>query len=135
MKQIMAVLGVVALTIVVGFAQQTPTAQQLTITNGPGVTNLTASTAEVFWNTNENAGSLVHYGPARDRLTESAQVPGDTTDHKVQLDNLQPNTTYFFQVTSAQMEGNSAEVNSSVGTFTTPLESQAQNEHNPGDSK
>ena len=135
MKQVMAVLGVVALTIVVAFAQQTRTAQQLTITNGPGVTNLTASTAEVFWNTNEHSASLVHYGTARDMLTESAEVPGDTTDHKVQLDNLQPNTTYFFQVTSAQMEGNSAEVNSGVGTFTTQPESQAQNENNPDDSK
>ncbi len=135
MKQVMAVLGVLALTMLAAFAQQTPTAQQFAITNGPGVANLTASTAEVFWNTNENSSSMVHYGPARDQLTESAEVPGDTTDHKVQLDNLQPNTTYFFQVTSAQMEGNSAEVNSGLGTFTTPPESQAQNEHDPDDSR
>jgi phosphodiesterase/alkaline phosphatase D-like protein len=135
MKQILAVIGVLALAIGVALAQQTSTAQQLTITNGPGVDNLSANSAEVFWNTNQNSGSVVLYGTSRDMLTESAEVPGDVTNHKVQIDKLQPDTTYFFQVISAQTDADADEAKSDIGIFKTPSASQAQNEANPDEGK
>jgi acid phosphatase type 7 len=109
------VLGTLALA----QAQKTaPGAVQ--ITNGPGVQKITATAAEVFWNTNAPSASVVRYGTSRGNLNEIAEEPGGQTSHAVELKNLQPNTTYFFQVDSSQTKGSGeTKVKSGIGTFKT----------------
>jgi phosphodiesterase/alkaline phosphatase D-like protein len=53
----------------------------------------------------------------------------------VQLDKLQPDTTYFFQAISGQANADADEVKSDIGTFKTASASQAQNEASPDESK
>ncbi len=127
MKAILAVLGVIALVAVMAAAQQNPSAQQqLKITNGPGVDKLTTNSAEVFWNTTQKSGSVVHYGTSRNSLNQTAEAPWGATDHKVQITNLQPGTTYYFQVASSQGEGTGTDVKSGIGIFKTKAGSMAQ---------
>ncbi len=118
MKKTIVIIGVFALMAVVAFAQQNSTSL-IKITNGPGVDKLTSNSAEVFWNTSVKSGSVVHYGTARNQLTQTAESAWGATDHKVQLNNLQPDTTYYFQVTSSQAEGTGADVKSGIGVFRT----------------
>jgi phosphodiesterase/alkaline phosphatase D-like protein len=89
------------------------------ITNGPGVQNITGTTAQVFWNTSAPSGAVVRYGTARDNLSQTAEEPWGQTSHSVELKNLQPNTTYFFQIDSAQAQNTGTEVKSGIGTFRT----------------
>jgi len=89
------------------------------ITNGPGVQNITGTTAMVFWNTSAPSGAVVRYGTSRDSLSQTAEEPWGQTSHSVELKNLQPNTTYYFQIDSSQAQGTGTEVKSGVGTFRT----------------
>ena len=100
-----------------GSSSQAPGAVQ--ITNGPGVQNLTSTSAEVFWNTNAPSAAVVRYGTSRDKLDQTAEEASGQTSHKVELKNLQPNTTYYFQVDSSQAKGTRTETKSGVGIFKT----------------
>jgi len=105
-----------------GSEPQAPGAQSggaVRITNGPGVSNLTGTTATVFWNTSAPAAAIVHYGTSRDNLSQTAEEAWGQTSHKVELKGLQPNTTYFFQVDSSQAQGTGTDVKSGIGTFKT----------------
>ena len=68
----------------------------------------TNGTATVQWATNEPSTSLVQYGTAPGSLTLSASSPLLLTAHSVVLTGLTANTTYYYQVTSADAAGNSA---------------------------
>ncbi len=119
MKRIIGVLSLLAAFSLFSAAQPqaSPTSQ---ITNGPGVDNITTNSAEVFWNTSAPSGATIRYGTDEDKLTETAQAPAGQTDHKVVLKNLQPGTTYFFQVITAQGAGSySPAAKSGIGTFKT----------------
>lgn len=79
--------------------------------------NITTSTAEIIWNTDENADSYVEYGltPAYGTgFEESALL---TTSHAIDLVNLIPETTYHFRVKSKDASNNEAV--SADYTFTT----------------
>ena len=89
------------------------------ITNGPGVQNITGTTATVFWNTSAPSGAVVRYGTARDKMSETAQESWGQTAHSVELKNLQPSTTYFFQVESSQTQSAGSTMKSGIGTFKT----------------
>ena len=127
MKKTLVLVSVLALLSLVAVAQQQNSNPNslLRITNGPGVQKLTPNSAEVFWNTTAKSGSVVHYGTSRDKLTETAESSWGATDHKVQLNNLQPDTTYYFQVISSQAEGTGADVKSGIGVFKTKSSSSA----------
>ncbi|MBV9608373.1 MAG: fibronectin type III domain-containing protein [Acidobacteria bacterium] len=119
MRKTLVVVAVLALC-TLAFAQTEKTAPgAVQITNGPGVTNLTGTSATVFWNTTAPSASVVRYGTSRDKLTETAEEAWGQTSHKVELKNLQPNTTYFFQVDSSQAKGTGTEIKSGIGTFKT----------------
>jgi phosphodiesterase/alkaline phosphatase D-like protein len=98
------------------------------ITNGPGVDNVTGTSVVVFWNTNLPSGAVVKYGTDEDKLNQTAMAPSGQTDHKVNLSNLQPDTTYFFQVTATEGRSDTAAgVKSGIGTFKTkPKNGEAQ---------
>jgi len=86
------------------------------ITVGPS-TQVTTTTAVITWTTNVPTTSEVSYGTAQDQLTSDAGLAGLGTDHRLTLERLTPNTTYFYRVEGSDSEGRF--VNSTVLSFRT----------------
>ena len=70
-------------------------------------TAITSNSATITWTTDENSNSVVNYG-----LTNAYGSNYSNTElltsHSVNLTNLSPNTTYHYQVTSTDANGNTA---------------------------
>lgn len=82
-----------------------------------------ATTAEVSWTTNEPASSRVEFGTSSSAMTSAVQAGTLTTSHTLQLTGLNPNTTYYYRVTSADAFGNTSQwpaANAPVVSFTMP---------------
>lgn len=66
---------------------------------GPVVQNVTDKSATLWWMTTDDTRSVVKYGKDKNNLDQTAQAqPG--TSHKVAINNLEPDTSYYFQVMS-----------------------------------
>lgn len=95
------------------------------IINGPNVERVGDTSATIAWTTNTGGSSVIRYGTDPDRLGQTAESPYADNDrtraqnHRVQLNNLRPNTTYYFIVDSGQGEGTGTEARSRVQRFTT----------------
>jgi phosphodiesterase/alkaline phosphatase D-like protein len=95
------------------------------ITNGPVVEGVGDTWAVIAWTTNTGGSTVVKYGTDQNNLSETAQAPYADNEktvaqnHRVRLNNLKPNTTYFFAVVSGQGEGTGTEAKSPVGQFKT----------------
>jgi hypothetical protein len=79
--------------------------------NPPVISNIkileiTTSSAIVTWVTDKKADSIVNYG--LDRNYGIVRDSALTTEHQLVLDNLLPNTDYYFQVASVDENGNQA---------------------------
>ena len=76
------------------------------IISGPSVTGITQSSALISWTTDEPANSAVLYGlspaPHEKQVDDTALV----IDHQVLLNNLETSATYYYQVKSADAQGN-----------------------------
>lgn len=73
--------------------------------------NTTASAATITWQTNENANGTVWYGTSTPVTTSTATSTGSATlvqNHSIALTGLNPATTYYALVTSADASGNTA---------------------------
>lgn len=103
-------------TIIFATAQAT---QDVQITNGPKVENVTGNSATIAWSTNTNAGTVLKYGTDANNLSQTSQMPWGGLTHRVTLKNLQPNQTYYYQVTSAQGQGSGTGAISGVEQFHT----------------
>ena len=82
---------------------QTGNNQWLQITNGPIIEMADDHSATIAWSTNAPSSSRVWYATDVNNLTqfaESGYSSGST--HRVQLTNLRPGTTYYFEVESGQ---------------------------------
>lgn len=87
------------------------------------IAEIGATTTRVIWNTDEDSDSLVNYG--WDKNLGMAREPHfDKKTHEVVLDGLEPNTTYYFRVTSADQSGNQGI--SSDFSFTTAKDGEYQ---------
>lgn len=95
-------------------------ALKLAITKGPHIEKTTESSAVISWTTNANSSTVVKYGTDAQKLGEEAQQPWGGTIHRVELKALKPDTTYYYQVQSAQGEGVTGEAESAVQHFKTP---------------
>lgn len=100
----------------------TTTTQALVDTTPPtisGITaaNITTSGATIVWTTNENADSMVDYGPTAGYGQSSPLNSALVTSHSVTLSSLSANTTYHYRVDSRDASGNLAQ--STDQTFTT----------------
>ena len=95
------------------------------IIDGPVVERVGDTWATISWTTNTGGSSVVRYGTDPDRLRQTAQSPYADDDrtraqnHRVQINDLQPNTTYYFIVDSGQGEGTGTEARSRIERFTT----------------
>jgi phosphodiesterase/alkaline phosphatase D-like protein len=103
-------------------------AQPLTITNGPKIEYVGPRTADIAWTTSTGGSTVLRYGTNPNSLNETAQEPYaggqgiQHVTHRVQVANLQPATTYYFMVDSAQGQGTGTEAKSPVQSFTTKPE-------------
>jgi phosphodiesterase/alkaline phosphatase D-like protein len=97
---------------------QVPNAQQaqmqFRITHGPVIEKLGPSSLVVAWTTNVPSSSTVKYGTQPNHLNETAQAAWGQQTHRVTINNLQPNTKYFFQVQTAQAQGTGEALASAV---------------------
>ena len=87
----------------------------------PSLTSVVATTDyesfTVSWTSSEPCDSLVQYGESQflDRSVSDALL---TTDHEITVSGVQPNTTYYFQVVSRDVAGNTV-VNDNGGNLFT----------------
>lgn len=100
-------------------ATQASAKPQLKITQGPRVEHATEKQVVIAWSTNVASSTEVKYGTDRNNLDRSAQAPWGSLTHRVTLKDLQPNTTYYFVVTSAQGQGVTGAATSALLQFTT----------------
>ena len=77
-------------------------------------TNVTSGTATITWTTDQASSSQVNYGLTTGYGSSSALASALVTSHSVILAGLAPNTTYDFDVFSA----NSANTSATSGNFT-----------------
>ncbi len=95
------------------------------ITNGPVVEATGSNWAEVAWTTDAGGSSIVRYGTDRNKLGEIAEsrysrnATSAGANHRVRIQNLQPNTTYYFVVDSGQGQGTGTNATSNVSSFRT----------------
>ena len=99
--------------------------ENVQITNGPTVENVTSNSAILAWSTNTGSSAIVHYGTDPNNLRQMAQAPWTSGTHRVTLNNLQPGTTYYFQVESSQGQGTGTGALSAVTQFRTQGEGGA----------
>jgi len=115
-------------------AQESPTtskAAQVRITQGPKIELAKEHLTIINWTTNNPGGSpvhygIVHYGTDPKSLIKTAKSPirlnpdHSSTVFRVRLDDLAPQTTYYYTVDSMEATGKRDGVKSSVNHFTTP---------------
>ncbi len=92
------------------------------ISVGPYLQYATKTGITILWETSQKATSVVEFGE-QTPLTGSASGAGDCDLHEVRLENLKPQTNYFYRVVSVGPDG--AESLSDLYTFQTAVEEGA----------
>ena len=131
-KKLFLLMMVMTLAAVYAAAATPPQAgQDIRITNGPILEEVNGNAVVIAWSTDVPSNSRVWYATDKNNLTHVAEAPANGTNtHRVRIDNLRPNTTYYFQVESSQRGGNRGQAESEgVLSFRT-LSSGAQTLHN-----
>jgi hypothetical protein len=106
-------------------AQASSPGQAIQITQGPIIESADSNSAQIAWGTNQPSSSRAWYGTDPNNLTQLAESPYATgTTHRVILKNLQPNTTYYFQVESARGQSGPEAESQGVMSFKTPAQGQ-----------
>jgi type IV secretory pathway VirB10-like protein len=82
----------------VAAAQAPQQVARLEVTEGPTITYLDDQFAVVAWTTNAPTESRVFYGSDTEDLNQVAESMKATTSHRVDLRDLKPDTTYYFQL-------------------------------------
>jgi hypothetical protein len=87
------------------------------VISGETVTDVTATTADITWQTDEEADGQVEYGPDTSYGSLSPRDTSYVTERTVTLTGLEPATLYHFRAISADRAGN--ETTGSDHTLTT----------------
>jgi hypothetical protein len=106
-------------------------AEHVEITKAPELESANSWMAIVRWTTTNPRGDdehygVVHYGTNPENLDQTARGhirlnrAHPETMFRVRLQSLQPETTYYYKVTSVGASGENDGVESGVGQFTTP---------------
>ncbi|MEI7579825.1 MAG: fibronectin type III domain-containing protein, partial [bacterium] len=78
-----------------------------TLTSGPASSSITTTTALITWTTNRTGDSKVAFGLAPSNYFDSETYKSShVTEHKIQLSNLTPGTTYYFTAKWTDEDGN-----------------------------
>jgi len=107
-------------------AQDEPRHEPVKIINGPVVEMVADSSAQVAWSTNENSGTILHYGTDRDTLDQSKGMPWGGLTHRVLLKDLNPGTTYYFKAESDDGQGTGTRDQSALACFQTVAAGQPE---------
>lgn len=110
-----------------------PRTSRVRITQGPEIEISKAFLTIVRWTTDNPGGSpehygVVHYGTNPKNLSQTGKSPIRLNPYhasavfRVRLDDLKPNTTYYYTVASMGADGTDDGANSTVKRFTTPAE-------------
>jgi len=94
-----------------------PDTQAPVILNGPTIVSQTATSLVIQWQTDELSTSIVNFGTdgsLDQTFTDEQQV----TTHQVTLSNLTPNTSYSYQVASADPSNNGPTQSSTAVSYT-----------------
>jgi hypothetical protein len=116
-----------------GTTQASPTtkkAASVRITQGPEMERVDPDFAIIRWTSNNPGGSpehfgVVHYGTSPKELSQTAKSPirlnpgHPDTVFRVRMDDLKPQTTYYYTVNSMEANGTDDGVVSTVEHFTT----------------
>jgi phosphodiesterase/alkaline phosphatase D-like protein len=108
----------------------TKKAVRVRITQGPEMERVDPDFAIIRWTSNNPGGSpehygVVHYGTNPKELSRTAKSPirlnpgHSYTVFRVRMDDLKPQTTYYYTVDSMEANGNGDELKSPVRHFTT----------------
>ena len=100
------------------------------ITNGPVVEYTSDHSAMIAWSTKSPAGTYLVYGTDQNNLSQRSQRGWGGTNHRLEIKNLQPNTTYYFQVRSENAQGTGDDVQSPVASFRTVARGAAPEREN-----
>ena len=68
------------------------------ITQGPTIEYADDQFAVVTWSTDVATESRVYYGTDQKNLSQVSENHNSRTFHRLDLQNLQPNTTYYFRI-------------------------------------
>src|SRR5579871_940705 len=109
----------------------TPKATRVQITKGPEVEMSKEFLTIIRWTTDNPGGSpvhygIVHYGTDPKNLSETAKSPirlnpdHSSTVFRVRIDDLKPETTYYYSVSSIEANGTEDKIKSTTKHFTTP---------------
>jgi Fibronectin type III domain. len=95
-----------------------PPAGSVAVNKGPVVQYVNQNTAIISWNTNQQSSSTVKYGTDPNNLSQTASGNWGT-NHQVQVQGLQPSTTYYFVVNSSPAENTGVVATSAPQSFQT----------------
>jgi hypothetical protein len=102
-------------------SQTPPPVQAPQFTRGPERTALTATTATIEWETDQETTSRLEYDTDRDRDTFRFRAGSNAifrTTHTVTIESLQPETVYYWRVIGRNRDG--LRVESELHSFRTP---------------
>jgi len=85
------------------------------------------TSAYIDWTTDELANSVVNFGLDTNYGTTVEDLALKTS-HELELTGLQPSTTYFYEITSADANDNSASVTGSFTTTAVPLDNTVESD-------
>jgi phosphodiesterase/alkaline phosphatase D-like protein len=97
------------------------------VTHGPVLEYVSDHDAVIAWTSKAGSDMQIHYGASPTSLTlatDATEKPGGT-NHRVKLINLQPNTTYYIQMTT-----NTGQPVGGVVQFQTVAQGAAPNRQN-----
>lgn len=78
------------------------------IISGPSVSQVSQTSAVIFWETDEASNSLVKYDYRSEKYGSVIEDSNLVKEHCLNLTNLEPTTTYHFMVESRDYSGNRA---------------------------
>ena len=99
------------------------------ITNGPVIESVSDHSAMIAWSTKSAAGTYIAYGKDKNNLDQKTTRAWGGTNHRLEIKNLEPSTTYYFQVRSENAKGSGADVESPVASFQTVAKGQQKKEN------
>ena len=98
---------------------------RLRIVDGPVFEYLDSSSVEIAWTTIAQSSTLIRYGTDPNNLRKTVQAPWGQETHRVRVRGLEPNTTYYFVVESAQARDSGTMAKSAEGSFRTEYQGEA----------
>lgn len=99
------------------------TTDSLPDTTAPGISGISvdpeSNSATIYWTTDEEASSLVEYGPSSQYVASTTEqnTGARVTNHEILIENLRPCVTYHYRVISFDASNN--RVQSNDNNFTT----------------